>query len=76
VGPQERMAVQHLASFFIVTVFVPALLVTHVLIFRVLVRRQTAIEPDRSRGLEHIQRSGGPGGEPHRSAQSAVAIGS
>src|SRR6202167_1991838 len=36
------------AAFFIVTVFVPALLVTHVLIFRLLVRRQTASEPDRS----------------------------
>jgi uncharacterized membrane protein len=50
------------ASFFIVTLFVPALLVTHVLIFRLLVRRQTASEPDRSQGLEHIELSGGPGG--------------
>ena len=64
------------AAFFIVTVFVPALLVTHVLIFRLLVRRQTASEPDRSQGLEHIELSGGPGGEPHRSAQSVVSIGS
>jgi uncharacterized membrane protein len=62
------------ASFFIVTLFVPALLVTHVLIFRLLVRRQTASEPDRSQGLEHIELSGGPGGEPHRSVQSAVEI--
>jgi hypothetical protein len=62
------------AAFFIVTVFVPALLVTHVLIFRLLVRRQTASEPDRSQGLEHIELSGGPGGEPHRSVQSAVEI--
>jgi hypothetical protein len=64
------------ASFFVVTLFVPALLVTHVLIFRLLVGRQPASEPDRSQGLEHIELSGGPGGEPHRSAQSAVAIGS
>jgi uncharacterized membrane protein len=62
------------ASFFIVTLLVPALLVTHVLIFRLLVRRQTASEPDRSQGLEHIELSGGPGGEPHRSVQSAVEI--
>jgi len=59
------------AAFFIVTVFVPALLVTHVLIFRLLVRRQTA-----AKGLEHIELSGGPRGEPHRSAESVVAIGS
>jgi hypothetical protein len=33
------------AAFFIVTALVPPLLVTHVLIFRLLVRRQTASEP-------------------------------
>jgi hypothetical protein len=59
------------AAFFIVTVFVPALLVAHVLIFRLLVRRQTA-----AKGLEHIELSGGPRGEPHRSVESVVAIGS
>ncbi|MGC1646311.1 MAG: hypothetical protein WA741_10820 [Candidatus Sulfotelmatobacter sp.] len=35
------------AGFFIVTAFVPPLLVTHALIFRLLVRRQTASELDR-----------------------------
>jgi hypothetical protein len=34
------------AAFFIVTALVPPLLVTHVLIFRLLVRQQTASEPE------------------------------
>ncbi|MBZ5689264.1 MAG: hypothetical protein LAP86_30030 [Acidobacteriia bacterium] len=36
------------AAFFIVTAVVPPLLVTHVLIFRLLMRRQAASEPGRS----------------------------
>jgi len=43
------------AAFFIVTALVPPLLVTHILIFRLLVRRHTASEPDRSHRLEHIE---------------------
>jgi hypothetical protein len=43
------------AAFFLVTALVPPLLVTHVLIFRLLVRRQTAIEPDRSQRLEQVE---------------------
>ena len=42
------------AAFFIVTAVVPPLLVTHFLIFGLLVRRHTAREPDRSRQLEHV----------------------
>jgi hypothetical protein len=42
------------AAFFIVTAVVPPLLVTHILIFGLLVRRQTASEPDRSRQLERV----------------------
>ena len=42
------------ATFFMVTALVPPLLVTHVLIFRLLVRRQTASQPDRSQHLEHV----------------------
>jgi uncharacterized membrane protein len=49
------------AAFFIVTVFVPALLVTHVLIFRLLVRRQTASEPDRSQRRQHVELPSRPG---------------
>jgi uncharacterized membrane protein len=49
------------AAFFIVTVFVPALLVTHVLIFRLLVRRQTASEPDRTQQRQHVELSSRPG---------------
>jgi uncharacterized membrane protein len=49
------------AAFFIVTVSVPALLVTHVLIFRLLVRRQTASEPDRSQRRQHVELSSRPG---------------
>jgi len=43
------------AAFFIVTALVPPLLLTHVLIFRLLVRRQTASEPDRSQRLERVE---------------------
>ena len=42
------------AAFFIVTAVVPPLLVTHFLIFGLLVRRHTASEPGRSRQLEHV----------------------
>ena len=42
------------AAFFIVTAVVPPLLVTHFLIFGLLVRRHTASEPDRSRQLERV----------------------
>jgi uncharacterized membrane protein len=43
------------AGFFIVTAFVPPLLVTHVLMFRLLVRRETAREAERSHRLEQVQ---------------------
>ena len=43
------------AAFFIVTAVVPPLLVTHILIFRLLVRRQTVSEADRSQRLEQVQ---------------------
>jgi hypothetical protein len=43
------------ASFFIVTALVPPLLVTHALIFRILVRRQTAWETDPRRRLAHLE---------------------
>jgi uncharacterized membrane protein len=49
------------AAFFIVTAVVPPLLVTHILIFRLLVRRQTASEPQRSRRLEHVELRREPG---------------
>jgi hypothetical protein len=49
------------AAFFIVTALVPPLLVTHILIFRLLVRRQTAGEPDRSPRLEHVKLRSRPG---------------
>jgi len=42
------------AAFFIVTAVVPPLLVTHILIFGLLVRRHTASEPGPSRQLEQI----------------------
>jgi hypothetical protein len=42
------------AAFFIVTALVPPLLVTHILIFRMLVRRQTAPEADRSQHVENV----------------------
>ena len=42
------------AAFFVVTAVVPPLLVTHFLIFGLLVRRHTASEPGRSRQLEHV----------------------
>jgi hypothetical protein len=42
------------SAFFIVTALVPPLLVTHFLIFGLLVRRHTASEPDRSRQLERV----------------------
>lgn len=41
-------------GFFLVTALVPALLVTHVLIFRLLVRRQKASEPNYDKRLEQI----------------------
>jgi len=41
------------ATFFIVTALVPPLLVTHILIFRLLVGRQPATEPERGQRLEH-----------------------
>jgi len=43
------------ATFFMVTALVPPLLVTHVLIFRLLVRRQTASDPDRGQRPEHVE---------------------
>jgi hypothetical protein len=43
------------AAFFIVTAFVPPLLVTHLLIFRLLVRRQTASEPNRGHRLQYFE---------------------
>ncbi len=42
------------AAFFIVTAVVPPLLVTHILIFRLLVRRQTANAAARSQRLEQV----------------------
>ncbi|MBZ5612899.1 MAG: hypothetical protein LAO23_02735 [Acidobacteriia bacterium] len=49
------------AAFFIVTALAPPLLVTHVLIFRLLVRQQTASEPGRSHRLEHVELPSRPG---------------
>ncbi len=46
------------AGFFIVTAFVPPLLVTHLLIFRLLVRRQSASEADRSQRIERVELRG------------------
>lgn len=43
------------AAFFIVTAVVPPLLFTHILIFRLLVRRETAREADRGQRLEQVQ---------------------
>lgn len=49
-GSQVRLQPGMLgAGFFLVTAIVPALLVTHVLVFRLLVARQTARETERSR---------------------------
>jgi hypothetical protein len=41
-------------AFFIVTALVPPLLVTHALVLSLLVRRQTASEPDRSQRPERV----------------------
>jgi hypothetical protein len=42
-------------AFFIVTALVPPLLVTHALVLGLLVRRQTASEPDRSQRPERVE---------------------
>ena len=47
------------AGFFIVTAIVPPLLVTHLLIFRLLVRRQSASEADRSQQQRTVELQGG-----------------
>ncbi len=52
------------AAFFIVTAVVPPLLVTHILIFRLLVRRQTASEADRSQQVQHVELPSQPGRSP------------
>ena len=46
------------AAFYLVTALVPALLVTHVLIFGLLVRRSAATESGRSRRLEAVEEPG------------------
>ena len=42
-------------AFYLVTALVPALLVTHILIFGLLVRRQAATEPNRSQRLQQVE---------------------
>jgi hypothetical protein len=42
-------------AFYLVTALVPALLVTHFLLFGLLVRRQAATEPNRSQRLEQAE---------------------
>jgi hypothetical protein len=42
-------------AFYLVTALVPALLVTHFLLFGLLVRRQAATEPNRSQRLEQVE---------------------
>lgn len=49
------------ATFFMVTALAPPLLVTHVLIFRLLVRRKPQSNPNRSRRLEHVELPSRPG---------------
>jgi hypothetical protein len=49
------------AAFYLVTVLVPALLVTHLLLFGLLVRRQAATESYRSQRLEHVELPSQPG---------------
>lgn len=49
------------AAFFIVTAVVPPLLVTHILIFRLLVRPQTVSEADRGHRLEQVALRSQPG---------------
>lgn len=48
-------------GFYLVTALVPPLLVTHLLIFGLLVRRPAAKEPDRSQRLEHVELPSRPG---------------
>ncbi len=49
------------SAFFIVTALVPPLLVTHILIFRFLVRSQAAVEVDCDQRLEHVKLPSRPG---------------
>jgi hypothetical protein len=48
-------------AFYLVTALVPALLVTHLLLFGLLVRREAATEPNRNRRLEHVELPTRPG---------------
>jgi hypothetical protein len=42
-------------AFYLVTALVPALLVTHLLLFGLLLRRQAATEPNHSQRLEPVE---------------------